>query len=181
VGGRFGTGFAGAPQVLTAGTYLCQQPITISGQLNVSGSVSLYVFLDPTLYDSSTNAITIVRGSYVNDMSDYCAANSGASGCTPPPDLPSAVNFQLLTNSNGYVGNDNGQGYYFGGVLYAPQAQLTQDGCKSQYYGALVINTLTCNGGPHLYVSYDSELGSDYGPWTAGSYTQINPSSVTIP
>ncbi len=179
--GDFGSGISGAPSLLAAGTYLCTQPITISGELNVSGTVSLYVILDPAQYNSSTNAITISRGSYVNDMSDYCAANSGATGCSPTPDLPDATAFQLFTNSNGNVGNDNGQGYDFGGILYAPQAQLTQDGCKSQYYGSIVINVLTCNGGPHLSVSYDSALSSLYGPWTAGSYTQINPGSVSIP
>jgi hypothetical protein len=44
-----------------------------------------------------------------------------------------------------------------------------------------VINVLTCDGGPHLSVSYDSALANLYGPWTAGSYTQINPASVSIP
>ncbi len=179
--GNLGSGISGGPTTLTPGTYLCTQPVTINGLLNVSGSVSLYIILDPATYNSGTNALTITRGSYVNDMSDYCAANSGASGCAPPPDLPTAANLQILSNSNGYVGNDNGQGYDFGGILYAPQAQLTEDGCKSQYYGSLVINTLTCNGGPHLSVSYDGELSSVVGAWAPSGYLQINPSSVSIP
>jgi hypothetical protein len=179
--GNLGSGISGAPTVLSAGTYLCTTPVNISGLLKVSGVVSLYIILDPTVYGSSTNALTIARNSYVNDMSDYCAANSGASGCSPTPDLPNSEDLQILTNSNGTVGNDNGQGYDFGGILYAPQASLTQDGCKSQYYGSLTINTLTCNGGPHLYVSYDSALANLYGAWTAGDYTVISPSSVAIP
>jgi Tfp pilus assembly protein PilX len=183
--GQLGSGFSGAPSTLgSAGSdtvYVCNQPVTISGLLNVSGTVSFYIMLDPSVYNSSTNVLTIAPSSYVNDMSDYCAANSGASGCSPTPDLPVATSLQIYTNSNGTVGNDNGQGYGFGGILYAPQASLTQDGCKSQYYGALVINTLTCNGGPHLYVSYDSALSTFYGPWSANNYLEINPSSVTIP
>ena len=84
------------------------------------------------MYNSSTNALTIIRSSYVNDMSDYCVANVHAAGCSPTPDLPGAENLHIYTNSNGNVGNDNGQGYDFGGILYAT-TQLTQDGCKSQY------------------------------------------------
>lgn len=165
---------------LPAGTYLCTTPITISGLLQVSGQVQLYVILDPSQYGSSTNAVTITRGSYVNDMADYCAANpTDTTNCTGTYDLPSALNFQLFSNSTGTVGNDNGQpGYWFGGILYAPQASLTQDGCGSHYYGSLTINLLTCEGGPHLYVSYDSELATDWGPWTASAYQQVNPSSV---
>ena len=180
--GSLGSGISGAPTSLSAGTYLCTTPVTINGLLQVTGQVSLYIILNPSTYGSSSAALTITAGSYVNDMSDYCAsAGSSASGCTPTPDLPVAANFQVLTNSDGQVGFSNGHGYDFGGVLYAPQAYLTEDGCKSQYYGSVVINTLTCNGGPHLYVSYDSELGQIWGPWQASGYTQVNPSSVSIP
>jgi hypothetical protein len=178
--GNLGSGIAGAPTSLSAGTYLCTTPVTISGLLQITGQVSLYIILSNSTYNSNTSALTITAKSDVNDMSDYCAsAGSSTPGCTPTPNLPTAANFQVLIDSDGQVGFDNGQGYYFGGVLYAPSAYLTQDGCKSQYYGSLVINTLTCNGGPHLYVSYDSALGQVYGPWTPSAYTQVNPATVT--
>lgn len=64
-------------------------------------------------------------------------------------------------------------------MVYAPNASLTEDGCKSRYYGSLVINTLTCAGGPQLDVSYDSSLAKVYRPWTAGAYTQINPATFS--
>lgn len=179
--GNIGSTSSSGLSVLAAGTYLCTTPITISGLLMVSGQVQLYVILDSGTYGSSTNAVTIIRGSYINDMSDYCANNTDTTNCVGTQNLPTALNFQLFSNSNGTFGNDNGQGYYFGGIMYAPEASLTQDGCKSQYYGSITINLLTCNGGPHLYVSYDSELSTDYGPWTASAYQQINPSSVSIP
>lgn len=178
--GQLGSGIPGAPTTLAAGTYLCTIPVTISGTLDVGGPVSLYIILDPSVYNSTTSALTIIRGSYVNDQADYCA-NGGSGACSPKPDLPNSQDLQIFSNSTGTFGNDNGQGYYFGGIIYAPDASLTGDGCKSQYYGSLVINTLTCNGGPHLAVSYDSSLSSLYGPWTPGGYTQIDPSSVTIP
>ncbi len=121
-------------------------------------------------------------GSYINDMYDYCAANStDTTNCTGTQNLPSAENLQILINSDGQVGFDNGHGYDFGGVLYAPQAYLTQDGCKSQYYGSITINTLTCNGGPHLFVSYDSSLGAYYGNWVVSSYAQESPKGLSIP
>ncbi len=82
-----------------------------------------------------------------------------------------------MSNSTGTFGNDPGNGYYLGAVVYAPNASFTQDACKSHYYGSLVINSLTCDGGPHLYVSYDSSLTTLYGPWAAGAYTQINPAT----
>jgi hypothetical protein len=178
--GQLGSGIAGAPTSIGPGTYLCTTPVTISGLLQITGQVSLYIILSNSTYNSNTSALTIAAKSYVNDMSDYCAsAGSSTPGCTPTPDLPAAANFQVLIDSDGQVGFDNGQGYDFGGVLYAPNSYLTQDGCKSQYYGSLVINTLTCNGGPHLYVAYDSELGQVYGPWTPSAYTQVNPATLT--
>ncbi|MGH9055252.1 MAG: DUF7305 domain-containing protein, partial [Acidimicrobiales bacterium] len=87
----------------------------------------------------------------------------------------------IYTNGNGNVGDSNGQGFCFSGVLYAPNAQLTANGCKSQYYGSIVINTFTCNGGPNLGFWYDSQFGQLYGNWVTSGYQQINPSSVTFP
>lgn len=89
--------------------------------------------------------------------------------------------FQVLTDATGTAGNSNGSGFWFGGIVYAPDASLTADGCMGVYYGSLTINTLTCNGGPHLTVYYDETPATDYGPWAASDYAQVNPSSVTIP
>jgi hypothetical protein len=147
----------------------------------VTGQVKLYVILDPSLYGPGTTAITITSGSYVNDQSDYCAANIGAAGCTPTPDLPSAQSFEVFSNTTGSVGGYSGSGYWLGGILYAPTASLTQDGCKSVYYGSLIISTLTCDGGPHLTINYDNALQTVYGPWFVSGYTQISPSLVSIP
>lgn len=173
---ELGTGYAGAPVTLSAGTYLCTTPVAMSGSLNVSGAVQLFIILDPSQYGSATAALTVAPDSYINDTSDYCT-NGGSSGCHPTPDLPSSQNFAILTNSTGTIGNSNGDGFYMGAILYAPNASITENGCKSHYYGTVVIGEITCNGGPHLYVSYDSTLSTVYGPWTPGQYTQINPST----
>ena len=160
--------------------YVCRQPVSINGLLDVVGAVTLYIDLSGnSAYNSSTAALTIATPSYANDLYDYCANTSHPIvTCPGTIDLPTAANFQVDINSSGQVGFANGQGYYFGGILYAPQAYLTEDGCKSHYFGSLTINTLTCNGGPHLYVSYDSALSSLYGNWVVSGYTQENPNSV---
>jgi hypothetical protein len=145
--------------------------VTIDGNLSVNaatGPISLYIILDPTIYSSSTAALTITVGSTVNAKASY----------NPGDTLPDASQLRIYSNSTGTFGNVNGQAYYMGAIVYAPQASLTGDGCKSVYYGSLVINTLTCNGGPHLTVHYDTDLANIYGPWSITGYTQIPPGSV---
>ena len=221
--GQLGSNFTGGAS-LAPGTYLCTQPITISGTLSIGGAFSngenpsdtsnssdtdacdptgfnydtdgdiacVYVILDLGTYGPATNAITISTGN-----TDTCpppgTTVAGSSSCanidpnlTPPPGtgnppLPDAEQLQILTNSNGGVGNSNGHGFYFGGILYAPQAQLTANGCKSTFYGAAVINTLFCHGSPNFSVYYDSDLGSLYGSWATTGFTQIPPSTVSWP
>lgn len=164
---------AGVNAPLDAGTYYCNNTqLVIDGNLTVSGSVTIDVILDSTTntswVNSGTPTIDITAGSYVN---------VDPTGAT----LPDATALTINSNSTGTVGDSNGQGYWYGGILDAPDASLTGDGCKSVYYGAAIINTLTCNGGPHLAFYYDSALTTVYGPWTAAGYQQINPSSVVIP
>jgi hypothetical protein len=183
VASELGTGFPGAPTTIAAGNYLCTTPVAMKGVVTIVGAVQLNIILDGT-YDSSTQALIIVGGStgtgltYINDPYDACLAGA-ITGCHPTPNLPTSQNLQILTNSTGTVGNDAGQGYYLGAILYAPLASLTQDGCKSHYYGTVVISALTCSGGPNLFVSYDSTLSTVYGPWTPGAYSQINPATFT--
>jgi Tfp pilus assembly protein PilX len=167
-GGDLGSAYGASWSTLSPGTYLCTVPVTISGTLTVPNAsatdpVKLYVILPSSTNLSSTTAVTIIRSSLVNAASSY-------TGSSP---LPVATALQILSNAVGAVGGDNGQGYYFGGVIDAPQAFLTGDGCKSVYYGALVINTLTCNGGPNLTVNYDTGLRQLYTPWSMSGYTDI--------
>ena len=58
---------------------------------------------------------------------------------------------------------DPGNGAHSGdftGILYAPSAQEANPSCKANWRGALVVNTFTCNGGPHLQVHYDTRMQS---------------------
>lgn len=172
---------AGVNAPLPSGTYLCSnQQVVINGNMSVSGPVTIDIILDSatntSMVNSGTPTLDIKSGSYVNV--------STAITTTPPAanvSLPDATLLTIASNSTGTVGDSTGQGYWYGGVLDAPDASLVGNGCKSVYFGSTVINTLTCNGGPHLTVYYDSLLTSVYGPWQTSGYQQINPSSVTIP
>ena len=178
-GGKLGAGqsvsgtVAGVNAPLPAGTYLCSNTqLYIKGNLTVGGAVTIDVILD-----SSTNTSWVNSGTPTVDITAGSYVNVDSTGAV----LPDATLLTVNSNSTGTVGDSNGQGYYYGGVLNAPNASLTGNGCKSVYYGAAIINTLTCNGGPHLAFYYDSALRSEYGPWNEAGYTQINPSTVTIP
>ena len=170
---------------LPAGTYLCQDAaVAIGGTLSVSPNATLYIILDSAtdnkFINNGTQTLYIAGGSRVNTSFD------GTSGVPPVgTSLPNATALQILSNSTGTMGSANGGGangpYTFGGVIYAPNANLVGNGCKSAYYGAITINTLTCNGGPHLQVYYDSSLGSVYGPPSISGYSQTNPSLVNVP
>jgi hypothetical protein len=164
-----------ANTTLSPGTYYCNTPVTIEGNLNVSGQVKLYIILSGSSYSNATNALNI-KGTYINDMYDYCK-NGGTTGC-PTSGMPVASNLQIFTNSTGTLGNSNGNGYYFGGTIYAPLATTTADGCHSQYYGSVILYSFTCNGAPNFSFNYDSNLANYFGTWLPGTYQQIPPGPV---
>jgi Tfp pilus assembly protein PilX len=171
---------------LPAGTWYCNDnPLEINGNLIVSGQATIYIILDNatnnTMINSGIQTLYITGGSEVNASFDG-TAGPPTNNTTP---LPQAENLQILSNSSGTVGSALGGGtngpYTFGGIIYAPNANLVGNGCKSAYYGAITLNLLTCNGGPHLQVYYDNALATMYGPPEISGYAQVNQKSVGIP
>jgi hypothetical protein len=85
----------------------------------------------------------------------------------------------------GSGGIDHGNGSHggnFTGILYAPSAPLTSNGCKAQWRGAVVVGTFTCNGGPHAGIIYDTRVAAlTSAGWTVSNYTEIPSSQVTMP
>jgi hypothetical protein len=81
---------------------------------------------------------------------------------------------------------DSGQGVGhtgdFTGIMYAPSAGETNPSCAANWRGGLVLNTFTCDGGPHLSVHYDTRMLSltDVA-WKVTNYTEIPSASVTLP
>ena len=80
---------------------------------------------------------------------------------------------------------DPGNGAHSGdftGILWAPNAQEVNPSCKANWRGALVLNTFTCNGGPHLQVHYDTRMQSIVQTtWTVSNYTEIPSGQVSLP
>jgi hypothetical protein len=70
----------------------------------------------------------------------------------------------------------------FTGIMYAPSADATGNACNADWRGALVVNTFTCNGGPHLQVQYDNRIQSIVASaWSVTNYTEIPSSQVSLP
>jgi hypothetical protein len=80
---------------------------------------------------------------------------------------------------------DPGQGAHstdFTGILYAPNAQERNPSCDANWRGAVVVNTFTCNGGPHLQAQYDTRVQSlTQSSWLVSNYTEIPSNQVTLP
>lgn len=150
---------------LAGGIYYYNHGISLNGTLSVTGPVQIYQTLATSDPAYTGTAIGITQNSAIN----YAPA---------PATLPDATNLEIFSNSAGNVGDNSGLGYTFSGLLFAPDASLTQNGCKSVYYGALFINTLTCNGGPNLTVWYDANFRAVMGPWQTSDFAQIAPSMV---
>jgi Tfp pilus assembly protein PilX len=186
--GNFGSGASPSWPTLgsanTTTTILCTVPVTISGQLTILGEVDLYVILTPPAPSGQTQAIGWTTGSYINDGYDYCLNVLGKSNgyCTNQYGVPVSTNFQVHTNSTLDVGDTSGHGFYFAGILDAPQAGMTENGCKGVFYGAIILNSFTCNGGSSGFtLNYDEALTQQYGPWVISGYREIPPRSFTVP
>ena len=165
-------------------TYYCTQPLSIIGHLKVDGPVKLYIILNPPAPSGDTMALSLAGNSYTNDEYDYCINVLGkpASYCNNTYGQPVSTNLQVFTNSTLDVGDSNGKGLYFAGILDAPQAAMTENGCKGVWYGSLILNDFTCNGGSSGFtLNYDEALSQVYGPEVIAGYRQVSPSSFTVP
>ena len=177
--GQLGSG-VGYPDI-SPGIYVCNSEVTIDGSLTVSPATSpvqLYIMLPSGSNTVSSSFLNVYAGSSINTTLAYSAMPLSGSSSSQ---LPDSTLFQLFTNSIGNLTVNGNHGFVYGGVLNAPEATLTTNGCKSYFFGAAIINTYTCNGGPNLGFYYDSALSQYYGNWQVSDFEQINPSSVCIP
>ncbi|HET6793814.1 MAG TPA: hypothetical protein VFH45_05200 [Acidimicrobiales bacterium] len=155
------------------GVYLCTQtslaaygdtltfPSTVTVGAGAGNNGEVQIYMIPT--DSSTLTLDM-RGSTVN------------SGGDP-------TKFQVYM-ANGAIPKTSGSSdaWNFTGILYAPWAQFTGDGCKDVWRGAVVLNAFTCNGSPNLSIFYDARMDtySSTG-WKEYNYSEIPSSQVTFP
>jgi Tfp pilus assembly protein PilX len=158
------------PGILSPGAYYCSQtdlttaslsfPSTFtvaSGSVN-NGAVEIYVI--PT---DSTSITLSISDATVNQNGD-------------PTKLRVYLAGGKLDPGNGAHSGD------FTGIMYAPSAQETNPSCGANWRGSLVVNTFTCNGGPHLKVRYDTRMLSlADSSWLVSDYTEIPSARVTLP
>ncbi|HZT64631.1 MAG TPA: hypothetical protein VFA11_02465 [Acidimicrobiales bacterium] len=139
------------------GIYQCNQDVTVG----------------PLTVDSTST----VNGGVVQLYIDQPASNIVFAGDTnfTSGSLPFSSRFQIYSNVTGAIGNSNGAStaYSMAGIFYAPYATLTANGCKDYYYGALIVGSYNCNGGPNLHLYYDSNLGNMGTSYGVSSYTEI--------
>ena len=107
---------------------------TLAGGTANNGVVEIYVI--PT---NNTNITVSISDALVNSGGDPTKLRVYLAGGTIDP-------------GNGAHSGD------FTGIMYAPTAQEANPSCKANWRGALVVNTFTCNGGPHLPVHYDTRM-----------------------
>lgn len=182
-GGNLGTGYG--YEYVNPGVYECDSPVNISGTVlpalgaSDTNPVQIYIMTG----SSYSNFLTVAGGSQINTSIPFGSLNQ--NGTTGPPSgstMPDSQLFQVYSNSNGNLTSDGvSNGFIFAGVLYAPDAYLTNNGCKSSFLGTVTINTYTCQGSPNLNFWYDSTLNYDFGSWQISGYQQINPTSVKFP
>lgn len=184
--GTLGSASSSGIGTLAPGTYVCTTPVTISGSLqdtSTTDPIKLYILLANPPYNQNTTFLTIAGNSNVNTTSTLMADMQKGGGPSATDTLPDSQLFQVYSNSTGLLDTTNGtsNNFAFGGIIYAPEASMTANGCQNYFFGAAVISTDKCHGGPNLAFYYDSSLSQDWGPWQVSGYTQINPKSVSIP
>lgn len=70
----------------------------------------------------------------------------------------------------------------FTGILWAPSSDMTSNGCKAIWTGALVFNSARCNGAPHFEIRYDERVaGLVQSDWKVHDYKEIPSSQVVLP
>jgi hypothetical protein len=158
------------PPVLLGGVYYCSQADLPGGTFQFpntftvpaggpnNGVVEIYII--PT---NNTNITVSISDALVNKNGDPTKLRVYLSGGTIDP-------------GNGAHSGD------FTGIMYAPTAAEANPSCTANWRGGLVVNTFTCNGGPHLQVQYDTRMLSlTEVHWTVTNYTEIPSSQVTLP
>ncbi|HET9691140.1 MAG TPA: hypothetical protein VFP61_08300, partial [Acidimicrobiales bacterium] len=148
-----------------SGTYLCTSSITFSGTVNVD-TAGLYIYFVPS---TPSATITLSAGVVINPTSD-------PAGGDP-------TKFALYAAGTNTV-VWGGTGVAFNGTLWAPHTDVTGNGCKMTATGAMVVQSVTCNGGggDHLNLTYDSRLQTEVQRgWRVTNYQVTGESAFSLP
>lgn len=135
------------------GTYYCTGDVTFSGTITVNGSFSVYLIppAGSTATVNMSGSSTIINSG--GDPRDFAVYMAGAGS--------------VVFGNGSNVPNVTG-------LIYAPSASVTSNGCQVTLTGALVVGTFTCNGGPNVTINYDSRIAAVLQHnWTVKNYTEI--------
>jgi hypothetical protein len=173
------------PPVMIGGVYYCNQADLPGGTFQFpngfsvaaggpnNGVVEIYII--PT--DSTSITVSIADTDPYNGGD--CTTNPAPCGVNANGD-PTKLRVYL---AGGKV--DPGGGSHSGdftGILYAPTAAEVNPSCAANWRGSVIVNSFTCNGGPHLSVKYDTRMMSlTEIHWTVVDYTEIPSGQVTLP
>jgi hypothetical protein len=171
------------PLTLLPGNYLCTQNdlatktlsfqpgFTVGAGSNNNGQVAIFVI--PT--DASNITVSIANTCGWQNPNGPCTTGINFNG--DPTKLAVYLAGGKLDPGNGMPGSGN-----FTGIMWAPNAAEANPSCNATWRGGVVVNTFTCNGGPHLDVKYDSRmLTLVQTTWTVTNYTEIPSNQVTLP
>jgi hypothetical protein len=150
------------PPTVDPGVYHCNKSIKFPASFGVTGTGTAKFFV----ITSSGNPNVNFSGSTVN---------GGLAG--------DPTRLHVYMAGAGVVDTGNGAAAgSFAGVMYAPGASLTENGCQATWRGAVVINTARCNGGPNLVFQYDPRVHEiNDGNWRVRHFKEIPSSSVVVP
>jgi hypothetical protein len=145
---------------VVSGTYYCAGSVSFSSVLPITVVGSFQLFVIP----SSGTANVNFTSTTINDGGD-------------------PRNFVVHVAGAGTIDMGNGaHNATITGIVDAPSANITSNGCKMDLTGALVIGNYTCNGGPNLTVNYDSRLQTVTSfDWSVHNYTEIPSGQFSLP
>jgi len=158
VGGTF-------PAIINPGVYYCTSTVNLPPTVTVgAGSTNdgvVEIFVIPP---GNSNADINMSGSKINEGGD-----------------PTKFRMYMAGSGNVLPGTGD-HGATYTGIMYAPSSNMTSNGCKVVWRGAIVFNTVTCNGGAHLTVLYDVRVTSILqANWTVYNYHEVPSNQVSVP
>jgi Tfp pilus assembly protein PilX len=158
------------PAGLTPAVYYCSQSDLPTGTLSFPPTFTI----GPGLANDGAVEIFIIPTNGANITMSISDATVNLNG--DPTKLRVYLAGGTIDPGNGAHSGD------FTGILWAPNAQEANPSCSANWHGALVLNTFTCNGGPHLQVHYDTRIQTlTQSSWSVVNYTEIPSSQVSLP
>ena len=128
---------------------------SLTGKINVTGNVVVYVPAGGTVSFTGNDGITLANGATFTLYVGATTATIGGNGVINPG---SALNFQYYGLPTNTSINFNGNASYTGSI-YAPSADFTLGGGGSSMYdfvGSSITASVTMNG--HYHFHYDEAL-----------------------